>query len=484
MSSSLAQVTASQVVDTQVRWPIVVALAVGARILLLPITHTWDSQTWFNIIIELARFDSILDAVRSPYETMRDLSLLSRSQRLGLYYEYWAYPPLLLYVYYLLVKLVSHLGVDVLTDAVFNSPETLAWSVMPLPLLVAVKLPAIVADLGIAASLARLGGVPAAARSYLLNPYVLLMSAWMFDSVMVLCLLIGVFLAERRRMFWAGVAIGLGASTKLVPVLALPAIVLWALRSLPAPMAPVARLGAGFVMAFALLCWPVADGLAYVLQFHAERRGGGLTWQGAWLGATWWLPDFDWQPILISVSPSVGTAALGLTLLLALTIGWVRALNVRTYTLILLLAYLIGAKLVNEVYALPVVCLALLESTHRGGASRLVAARLLWLIPLLYAAVNVPVWGFFIPVADALGLVTPDEVKALHEIRMLIIGQTWILLAVLGLAFTMLCVASIAIFSQGAPDDYTASHRAGDVLTHHGRGSLARLYGRPHDFPE
>ncbi len=474
----------TQSVGTKIRWPIVVALAVAARIVLLPITHTWDSQTWFNIITELAQSDNIIDAIRSPYETMRDLSLLSRSQRLGLYYEYWAYPPLLLYVYYPLALLISHLGVDFQADPVFHSPETLAWAVMPLPLLVAAKLPGIAADLGIAAALARMGGSPGAARSYLLNPYVLLMSAWMFDSVMVLCLLLGIFLAERRRMFWAGVAIGLGAATKLVPLLVLPAIILWALRSFPVPIGPIARLGTGFVAAFALLGWPAAEGIAYVLQFHAERRGGGLTWQGAWLGATWWLPHFDWQPILLAVSPAVGTFALGLTLLIALTIGWVRALELRTYTLILLLAYLVGAKLVNEVYALPVVCLALLVSKQREDASSVLVVRLLWLIPLLYAAINVPVWGFFIPLVDSIGLIAPADAKTFHEVRMLIIGQTWILLSTIGIAFSMLCVASIAIFLRGAPSDYQASRRAGDVLTHHSRGGVARLLGRPYAFSE
>ena len=61
--------------------------------------------------------------------------------------------------------------------------------------------------------------------------------------------------------------------------------------------------------------------------------------------------------------------------------------------LVTLLAFLIGSKLVNEQYALVVFPFAFLEARRVGGAWRWLA-RLLWVVPLLFAIVRVQIDRF------------------------------------------------------------------------------------------
>jgi len=41
------------------------------------------------------------------------------------------------------------------------------------------------------------------------------------------------------------------------------------------------------VAVFGAVCAPWRDGVLYVLQFHAARVGGGMSWQAVWSAFTW-----------------------------------------------------------------------------------------------------------------------------------------------------------------------------------------------------
>src|SRR5215475_7941672 len=74
------------------------ALALAWRLALLPIGHPWDMTTGYNMLLDIGRG-------HSPYETFRYLTNVAQSAGWGPAYEYYAYPPAPLYVYYPLAKL-------------------------------------------------------------------------------------------------------------------------------------------------------------------------------------------------------------------------------------------------------------------------------------------------------------------------------------------------------------------------------------------
>jgi hypothetical protein len=70
-----------------------VVAALALRIVLLPLGHWWDLTVDYNVFIDLARG-------QSPYDTLRELANISYSAHWQPYYEYYAYPPAPLYVYW------------------------------------------------------------------------------------------------------------------------------------------------------------------------------------------------------------------------------------------------------------------------------------------------------------------------------------------------------------------------------------------------
>jgi hypothetical protein len=73
-------------------------LALLLRLLLLPLGHWWDVTIDYNVFIDLAKN-------HSPYDTFNMLSHIARSAGWDTVYEYYAYPPVPLYIYYPLAKL-------------------------------------------------------------------------------------------------------------------------------------------------------------------------------------------------------------------------------------------------------------------------------------------------------------------------------------------------------------------------------------------
>ena len=100
-------------------------------------------------------------------------------------YEYYAYPPAPLYIYWPLAHLYAWLH----PTATYFIPVSGTFAVPNLTpdFFFLLKLPIWIADFLVAALLARMSGTIRGWRDYLLNPYVLLVSAaWTFDAIMLL----------------------------------------------------------------------------------------------------------------------------------------------------------------------------------------------------------------------------------------------------------------------------------------------------------
>jgi hypothetical protein len=392
-----------------------VILAIGARLLLLPLSHTWDGQTWVNVFAELAATGSPLDGVARPYATMRELSLLTQAAGHHTdFYEYWAYPPLMLYVYWPLAHLYTSLGASLQPTFVVQ-PAMVAPSI-PLPLLALIRLPNLLAELGSFYIMRALGVSVAGLRWYAFNPFVLLVGVWTFDPVMVAFLLLGLLLAVQQRWVLAGAALALGGATKFVPLAVLPALVvaiLYRQRTWQRGIARVLVSLTACCAVLAVLIAPVADDFVYVLRFHAQRFGTGLTVEQIW--ATWaqQFAMLDWQPgWQLYASVQTGALLLPLALLGACVVMLRARLPIETAFLVLVLAFLAGAKVVNEAYVLVAVALATVELARRPSPGMANCRTLLWLVAFVYAALNTPAWAFLL---SAIQQVQPTSGPAIQD---------------------------------------------------------------------
>src|SRR5579883_1557900 len=230
------------------RW---LLLGLLIRILLIPFHHPWDLQTWYNMFVDLAHD-------HSPYETLRYLTYSTRSlwglmQLEGvktlpvgqeLFYEYYAYPPLPLVIYYPLAKIYARFHP---LHYQFVVEGTLAAHHVPLFML------------------------------GLLNPLIILVSgAWTIEPLMILPTLIALYFATRDRYELSGFFLGLGVLTKWMPAVLWPAVGIWLLTtraSWPRQLA----FHSVFLATCAAGLAPLWDGTRLVVQFHSFRPGANLT---------------------------------------------------------------------------------------------------------------------------------------------------------------------------------------------------------------
>ena len=68
---------------------------------------------------------------------------------------------------------------------------------------------------------------------------------------------------------------------------------------------------------FGAVCVPWRDGVLYVLQFHAARVGGGMSWQAVWSAFTWIDTFADLSAVRLFLSAQIGTLTLTGCLLIA-----------------------------------------------------------------------------------------------------------------------------------------------------------------------
>ncbi|MHB8618599.1 MAG: hypothetical protein ACYDAG_03360 [Chloroflexota bacterium] len=430
-------------------FPAILVMAVVARSLFLLLSHTWDAQTWVNTFAELAQPGTFREAIQRPYETTRELSLLTRAAgRHGDHYESWAYPPFMLYVYWPLARAYlatgGHLVARFPVQPAFWTPS------VPFALQALTRLPNVVADLVTLVLLQRLGATLSELRWYALNPFVLLIGAWTFDPVMTAFLMLGLFLAERGRWGLAGVALGFGAATKLMPIVALPALVV-AVLAQPLPLAARLRKSAAAVGAclstLGLLLAPAWDGSMNALRFQLERFGGNLSFAQIWLLRARFLPPTrDWAPAWqLYASADVGALLLPLVLLLTLWLIARFPMPLPFAMLALFLALLAGSKLVNEAYAFALMALMTAAIAQRPSPLLVALRRLFWVIPLCYTAVNTPAWGFTLSAIQQIKPASSSTIGLWVRAYQAFLGEriTAIPFAVLGLGFSVLALATM-----------------------------------------
>jgi glycosyltransferase involved in cell wall biosynthesis len=414
-------------------------LALALRIVLLPIGHWWDLTVDYNVFIDLIHN-------HSPYDTMGYLSHIARAAGWDSNYEYYAYPPVPLYIYFPLAKLYGLLH----PGATYFIPVSGSFAMpnLPLDFYFLLKFPIWIADFLIAAFLARMSGTVRGWRDYLLNPYVLLVSgAWTFDAVMVLGLVAGAYYLQKGKMTRAGVALAFGTMVKFVPALAVPTFALYLIKK-KRPVRELVIFLAAYGIACLVLLGPFLQGLLYVVGFHGNRVGGGMNWEMFWRLGLFFPPNTHLDPMSLAIG-AFGTPTLLIVLLIAYWYMFTaREMRFNRMILVTLLAFFIGSKLVNEQYALIALPFAFLEARQVGGAWRWLA-RLLWIVPLAFAVVRVPLdrflWLFYhtfmgsradsIAVTGKTGLEWPflPWYNGYQQ-------QAFIL--ILGIGFTVLCIVA------------------------------------------
>jgi len=418
----------------------VALLAMALRLVLLPIGHWWDLTVDYNLFIDLAHN-------HSPYDTMVYLSHIAAASGWDTHYEYYAYPPIPLYFYWPLAHLFAWLhpsmGYFIPRSGSFAMPS------LPLDFFLWLKLPMWIADFAIAALLARMSGTIRGFRDYLLNPYVLLISAaWTFDSVMVLGLVLGAFWLQQGKFARSGVAMAFGTMVKFVPAIAVPTFVLFLIKR-KRPLREIILFLVSYGIACLFFLGPFLNGLLYVVTFHGGRVGGGMTWEMFWRLWTFFPKGTNLDPTSLAIG-AFGTPTLAIVLLLAYWYIFVNeSMRFNRMIIVTLLAFFVGSKLVNEQYALIVLPFAFLEARQMGGAWRWLY-RLLWVVPLAYAVMRVPIdrflWLFYHIVlgrrADGIAVTgvsgfdssfIPWQNAQLDQIAILVLGCGFFLLSIVGI---------------------------------------------------
>lgn len=424
------------------------ALALAFRIILLPFGHYWDLTVDYNTFIDLAHG-------QSPYETFRVMSNIAHAAGWERVYEYYAYPPVPLYIYWLPAQ-IFHL-LHPAAGYVFPVSTTTATPILPPDFYLLFKAPIWLADFGIAALLARMSGTIRGWRDYLLNPYVLLISGvWTFDAIMVLGLVAAVYLIARGRPGWAGVALAFGAMVKYIPALAAPAIILYLIKK-RRPMREILLFTGAFIAACIIFAGPFWRGLLTVVTFHSGRVGGGMNWEMIFSQA-WLFPSTQNLSALQIAVASFGTPTLIITLLLAWWWVFVRDMSLNHMILITLFAFFVGSKLVNEQYALVALPFLWLEARRSGGVWRWFY-RLFWIIPLAFAIMHVPIDHFLYTAYHTLFRHSADIVNGTGATGLNYPVLPWasprftpILYTLLGVAFTILSL--VALFWPAPPWSY------------------------------
>lgn len=360
-------------------------LALGLRVALLPIGHYWDTTIDYNVFIDLARN-------HSPYETFSYMSHIAQASHWDTVYEYYAYPPVPLYIYYPLAKIYILLH----PHANYFLTKTGSFAVPALTpdFFFLLKLPIWIADFLVAALLARLAGTIRGFRDYLLNPFVLLVSgAWTFDAIMLLGLVAAVYALHKRRLVWAGVALAFGTMVKFFPIIVLPTMLIYLIKK-NRPLKEIALFVVSYVVACLVFLGPFAQGVMEVLGFHSSRPGGGMNWQFIWMASTFFNSTDMLRPTLDALA-AFNTPILFISLLLVYWYMWWKEMSLNRMIIVTLLGFFLGSKLINEQYALMILPFVWLEAYRMGGGAWRWFYRLFWLIPLLFATFRVPIDRFF-----------------------------------------------------------------------------------------
>lgn len=373
---------------------ILALVALIPRLLLSFFNHPWDIQTFYNFFVDLSKF-------HSPYETMEYLSHSTQSRiipeynRLA-YFEYWAYPPLMVLLYWPIAVLYSffHPGMDYNFVIAYNTPDLR----VPLEFNLFFKLPIFLADIGIAYLLYKMVG-KGGAKAFLFNPYVIFIGAtWMFESIMTFFLLLAVYLLEKGKIVSSSVSLAFAALTKFVPYLIFPIAVIYLIKKRVPTLDLVKYIGV-FAIVNILVIAPFWEGMKFVLKFHAERMGGNISPYIFFNDINYYLSgkrivEADLLPLQQYVFPAISTLIMGLGLIFAYYLFLRKNISLIRGSLIVLLIFFATTRLVNEQYLILLLPFLLWEIYEFPEGWKKVFYQLIWAIPLAFSIVNVPILNF------------------------------------------------------------------------------------------
>jgi hypothetical protein len=202
--------------------------------------------------------------------------------------------------------------------------------------------------------------------------------------------------------------------------------------------------------------------LLYVINLHSNRVPGGMTWIMFWRLSTFFPQGTDLDPMSLAIG-AFGTPILIIVLLLAYLYAFQSSrMGLNRMILVTLLAFLIGSKLVNEQYALVVFPFAFIEARRVGGAWRWLA-RLLWIVPLLFAIVRVEIdrflWLLYRSIWGAAAKAIAVTAKTGFSWQFLPwdnLNEQHLITLVLAVGFTVLCL--VAFFWPLRPAIRTCRH--------------------------
>jgi hypothetical protein len=446
-------------VTRRLRVPHWILLGLLVRLILSPLNHPWDLQTWYNMFGDLARD-------RSPYETFHDLTASYRAD-MGLmeprntpnaevqpaFYAYYAYPPLLMILYYPVAKVAGRV-IPLEPQFTFHGP---AASVVVPPLFnLFFKVPLFLAELGIVAVLWRAAGEPAA-RRFFLNPLIILVSAtWTFEALMAYPVLLSILFLREGRYAAAGALVAAGALIKFIPAILVPAvlIVMW---QRGASWKQMAAFAGTFAAVCAVVIAPFWRAVHEVTLFQAVRPGANLTLHFLMYPLRQFAHT-DIRFLAYVVSPVVGVVTQTAALVLTYSYLARRAHSVTQAFIITLVAFFLGSKIVNEPYPYVLVPLLLLELREHPSEAKSAGLKLLYALPLAFAFLNVPIVYMAAPLYRYFW--TGNYPVSYEWSRALPLGEHSAMLSVFMLAFVAASVYVLRTMTRREPDgqELAATH--------------------------
>ena len=370
---------------------ILLLLGLSVRLVMINFNHPLDLQTWNGVMVDLGHN-------RSPYDTMRELTYDARATYgvgWSSYYLYYTYPPMPLFIYYPFAQVYRMLH-QIPAEYHFAPAGVDPYPQVPLLLNLLWKLPIFLADIGIAILLLKMTqGSEKSMRMFLFNPFMIFISAWwMFDGIAVFFLLLATYLFERKRYDLSAVALSFGFLTKYFPIFALP---IFCLEFIRRRSWKFLRYAAIFGVVSGVILLPYLDGFTLGLGFQASRPPAGLTPLSSHaafeeLGLVTGSAAMQLKYIIM---PAIGA----FTLIMGMSIVYAylskKGMSLRTKLLMTFIVYLIVMKNVHEPHPFVLIPLFILLLHENFSVKRLRMYTLVWILPLLFAVVKVPLTRFF-----------------------------------------------------------------------------------------
>jgi hypothetical protein len=201
-----------------------------------------------------------------------------------------------------------------------------------------------------------------------------------------------------------------------------------------------------YVLVVLVTVLPFWNGVMESLRFHSERTGGGLTLhQLIYLHDT--LVDAPSLWLQVGLSPAVGSVTLAAALILSYWWIWRARPHLLPAFIVVLSAFLLGSKLVNEQFAVWLVPFLLLVIAADDSKRHRWSYTALTLLPLVFMTLRVPLTDFLHPLVR-LGVL---PVYLPRTAVQTMFGTSWhaTVLSVLAVGFVVLLLAIVLSQTRG-----------------------------------